>query len=738
MASFISASKLQEERCSMPEAKEEMEQLMELRKHSTSKQGAGDGPVEDEVGGSTVLSHEGDNSLPPEDELEEKTASSGKKPKYQYTREQLMELRNHPLSRQKPSIPNNDAPPFHRSRGWDQDQWHHGPRHENSIEEDRGGRGDGPHETHKRRPGDPRERLRKEQDGIVLSPQRRNFNSGCFVMVTPQQQQQQQQQQSSQHQQTTSSLRPDSPLGKGEREGHREIAPNRRIGSGRIINRERDREYWVDFRVDREKDPDGDFGGFRGMRDRDERTIRSDRRPFGRDFDRDRDSGFGGNGVPGERGNVGNKSSERNSGRSGRYGNDRRRSYSDSRGEEEPEWFSGGPTSQHDTIELRGFEDIPEESIAPNSGGHTTQRSKKQVQNSKGGPKSGALKTTPAAKKSPHGSGKTSPSLPQISEGPPSSFEKDSNEKHSPKISKPSSPTLNISSSKAVPNQHQQPNNASGSGDFNLEDFLKMDSLPGLLTNGASAEGPEGGGSRFTQWFRNESPTPSADAAMMILGSQSNQLGENSSNLDTSNKAPGAGMTLHADSRRSSLQDELLNNIINDSYFAPISPAASTTIGGGVSAHNQDSSSKSSMLLEMLHRGSNQQRPQRQQQQSDGLAPGLIKPPSIKELEVAGKLHSVEELEARLRQSSAVVGSSGHGNGPSRGAAPGGGRGRSKGDMLDSDVLSSGQSEEDMTAFKKLLAQVSGGQAVPAANGVGQHFGILQVNSPQMLQMAVK
>ena len=36
----------------------------------------------------------------------------------------------------------------------------------------------------KKRSGDPRDRLRKEQDGgIVLSPQRRSFNSGCFVPV---------------------------------------------------------------------------------------------------------------------------------------------------------------------------------------------------------------------------------------------------------------------------------------------------------------------------------------------------------------------------------------------------------------------------------------------------------------------------------------------------------------------------------------------------------------------------
>lgn len=35
----------------------------------------------------------------------------------------------------------------------------------------------------KRRPGDPRERIRKESEGIVLSPQRRSFTSGCFVVT---------------------------------------------------------------------------------------------------------------------------------------------------------------------------------------------------------------------------------------------------------------------------------------------------------------------------------------------------------------------------------------------------------------------------------------------------------------------------------------------------------------------------------------------------------------------------
>lgn len=79
--------------------------------------------------------------------------------------------------------------------------------------------------------------------------------------------------------------------------------------------------------------------------DRDERF---ERRSFGREFDRDK---------------------ERHVSRNGRYERDRRR-ISDSK-DDEPEWFSGGPTSQSDTIELRGFEDP--------AGGDTDRSTSSQV-----------------------------------------------------------------------------------------------------------------------------------------------------------------------------------------------------------------------------------------------------------------------------------------------------------------------------------------------------------------------
>lgn len=88
------------------------------------------------------------------------------------------------------------------SRGvWDPERWHSDrKRSDTPPKDERTGRGDQVTENHnKRRNGDPRERIRKEQDGIVLSPQRRSFNSGCFVNVNQ-----------------PSNRRPESPIGKTE------------------------------------------------------------------------------------------------------------------------------------------------------------------------------------------------------------------------------------------------------------------------------------------------------------------------------------------------------------------------------------------------------------------------------------------------------------------------------------------------------------------------------------------
>lgn len=254
-------------------------------------------------------------------------------PQFQYSREQLIEFSQSPLAKVRPECLD---PAFNNARGvWDPELWHLERKRSETPPDDRGIRD--PADTHKRRSGDPRERIRKEQDGIILSPQRRSFNSGCYVAPAQQ----------------TLGRRSESPTNKSERErdpSHREVQ-SRRIGSGRIVTR----DVW-DFRVDKEQDQNSNEFGFQ-RNSTSSRDERFDRRSFGRDFDRDKD-----------------KPRDRN-----RY-NDKRRAYSDSK-EEEPEWFSGGPTSQNDKIDLGGFGDFCDEGMIGRSrkgSSQKTGKSKKQ------------------------------------------------------------------------------------------------------------------------------------------------------------------------------------------------------------------------------------------------------------------------------------------------------------------------------------------------------------------------
>ncbi|XP_063987949.1 eukaryotic translation initiation factor 4E transporter-like isoform X8 [Diachasmimorpha longicaudata] len=564
------------------------------------------------------------------------------RPQYQYTREELMEVKLLPLSKRRPKCLDlvHNKCLISSSRGtWDPERWHMDRKRSETPPEEDQRRNDLPIEPNKRRSGDPRERLRKEQDGIVLSPQRRSFNSGCFVNTTQ-----------------PPPRRPESPIHKPE-VPHRE--PVRRIGSGRLLNR----DMW-DFRSETEKlEPERTDFAFRNtgnaprevgrepMRDRDnnrdrdmrdERNDRFERRSFGRDFG-DRENRDRSDRHPMDR------DKDR---RERKFGTDRRRTYSNEpREPEEPEWFSGGPVSQHDTIELRGFDDIPEEK---------TVKSKKAPSPKKRGKKANDKDEKSESTTSAGPKGRSTPTVMDQPINP---------------VHAPHSP---ISEQDELPSNGKKMHESSESGntepsdindrsegksrdgehlEFNLDDFLKSDNLPGvsgLLTNGVEADA--GSGSRFSQWFKRESPV--------------------------------------LDSRRESIQDELLNNLLNDitepniqvpsvnesnAYFTPISPANQT--GGNAATGTK--------LLEMLQRGN---KPSQNGQGDGGNIMGMMKNASIKEMEVSGKvMHSLEELEARMR---------GGVHPPSQ-----------------IEPLRVNKTDEDMSAFKKLLAQVSGGQAVPAANG---------------------
>lgn len=288
--------------------------------------------------------------------------------------------------------------------------------------------------------------------------------------------------------------------------GHRE--PVRRIGSGRILTR----DVW-DFRPDTEKlEPDRPEFSFRAgatggapMRDRDVRDVREvgrdreglrdrerdrdnmrerderfERRSFGRDFgDRERDRDRGDRMDRNDRHDRSHPM-DKDRGRDRRYGNDRRRTYSNQREIDEPEWFSSGPTSQHDTIELRGFEDIPEDKALNNNNvkgkkqspaqkkrGKKNVLDKDEKQNeSTAGPK-GRSTPTPTDQPANLAPAPHSP-ISEQNEPPstPSSKKKNDAEKNS----------LTASNDNGNANKTQNENQP----DFNLDDFLKSDNFPGV------------------------------------------------------------------------------------------------------------------------------------------------------------------------------------------------------------------------------------------------------------------
>ncbi|CAG9126499.1 unnamed protein product [Plutella xylostella] len=286
-----------------------------------------------------------------------------------YSREELLRLRNSPHSRTAldAALRGSEALALVLKK-----------RPDSPTDEDRGARGDAPTDNnHKgvygrerereRRSADPRERVRKESEpspaGIVLSPQRRSFTSGCGAPGVPA---------PPPH---VARTRPESPLPAPK---HDQQAA-RRIGSGRIMVRDVvtaapwERTEPEPYRPPRTEARNDTRSDTRGNTDNGERaepepyrpprtearsdtrsdtrgnTDKFERRSFGRDsyssdIKREREERF--NNEKGGR----DREDNRRSG-SGRF-NQRRFDK-----EDEPEWFSGGPTSQHDTIELRGFDE---------------------------------------------------------------------------------------------------------------------------------------------------------------------------------------------------------------------------------------------------------------------------------------------------------------------------------------------------------------------------------------------
>uniref|UniRef100_A0A8C6RH21 Eukaryotic translation initiation factor 4E nuclear import factor 1 n=1 Tax=Nannospalax galili TaxID=1026970 RepID=A0A8C6RH21_NANGA len=225
--------------------------------------------------------------------LDVKKLPTSKSP-HRYTKEELLDIKERPYSKQRPSCLSEK---YDSDGVWDPEKWHaslYPASGRSSPVESLKKESDTDRPSLVRRIADPRERVKEDDLDVVLSPQRRSFGGGCHVTAA------------------VSSRRSGSPLEK-DSDGLR-LLGGRRIGSGRIIST---RTFEKDHRLN-DKD-------LRDLRDRDRERDYKDKR-FRREF-----------------------------GDSKRVFGERRRN--DSYTEEEPEWFSAGPTSQSETIELTGFDD---------------------------------------------------------------------------------------------------------------------------------------------------------------------------------------------------------------------------------------------------------------------------------------------------------------------------------------------------------------------------------------------
>lgn len=138
---------------------------------------------------------------------------------HQYSKDELITLRSHPEARKCPKRLDNVY--FNTSGRWDPIIWlqSRASRHSTPCE-DIAEQVEGPTEP-KRKTLDPKDRLKEEEEGIILSPQRRSFSTGCHLTSA------------------NANKRSDSP--DKEREAH--VVPNnplQRIAPNRIPGRDKE------------------------------------------------------------------------------------------------------------------------------------------------------------------------------------------------------------------------------------------------------------------------------------------------------------------------------------------------------------------------------------------------------------------------------------------------------------------------------------------------------------------
>ncbi|XP_076346104.1 uncharacterized protein LOC143244753 isoform X4 [Tachypleus tridentatus] len=464
-------------------------------------------------------------------------------PKYQYTKEELMGISMLPVARKRPSCLDLE---FNNSSGlWDPLNWFSAVhQEEQELVEEKRMKCERPYEVgketgavHKRRTSDPKERIKEENETIVLSPQRRSFGTGCHI---PQQ----------------VSKQPGNSYESKESESAVCHEPVRRIGSGRILAHNRDQ-----CNKDQQE---REYGYNRCNGNRRNRLDRDDREKEGRlQFSE-----------------YGEKRFER---------------------EEEPEWFSEGPASHSETIELVGFNFHQEDK---REGRHCkgkksqesfqklafTQQDNEEANDSRKA--SSEDKPTTVECKQAQKFCETVGQLKKEEE-----LESKQNP-HNPDVGELFKSTATVQYEEAQENHEtlselkteKKPESKQTSHNFDINDLFKNDLIPELLPNSIRDEPLDSQGvasSRFSQWFRRDSPVH------IRLDSNPN-------------------------SRRSSFQDELVAHMLSgiedstsppsgvNNYFAPISPTVTQSYSECKFSPHQLNSQESEQdedknILELLH-----------------------------------------------------------------------------------------------------------------------------------------
>lgn len=225
-------------------------------------------------------------------------------PRVVYSKEELLSLRESPASKLWPSILSEE----HVWHGvWDPEMWHQSS-------------------SSGKRCASPGEELKKQlliEDGIVLSPQRQSFVQGCQIpQSTPER--------NNQQERVKTGL---SRTSDREREGRGRLTG--RVGRGRALDYKERTPL-----QERNKDPEELSGKYSGFREREDRADRG--------YGKEKDKGFR------ERDQDQNRNREEHS--RGRNIQVRKKHVKESKNEE-PEWFTFGPSSQFETMELKGFDD---------------------------------------------------------------------------------------------------------------------------------------------------------------------------------------------------------------------------------------------------------------------------------------------------------------------------------------------------------------------------------------------